>query len=144
MTLAPISPGSKSRKVVLPAGKWFDFYTGQLVGEAEVVEVTPALDEIPLFVKDGGLVPMIEGRLFAPGPDEVLPLEVRHYGEKPGGILLYDDDGETFGYERGEYSWTRLTVQRDEDGAWKERVTPDPNGKHWRYSRVTWTFMPSR
>lgn len=144
LLVAPISPGSKSRKVVLPAGKWFDFYTGQPVGEGEVVEVTPALDEIPLFVKDGGLVPMIGDRLFAPGPEEVLSLEVRHYGEKPGETTLYDDDGETFGYERGEYSWTRLTVQRDEDGAWKGRETPDPNGNGWRYSDVKWTFMTSR
>ncbi|MGH9159981.1 MAG: TIM-barrel domain-containing protein [Vicinamibacteraceae bacterium] len=144
LLVAPISPGARSRKVVLPAGTWFDFYTGRLVGEAEVVEVTPALDEIPLFVKDGGLVPMIGDRLFAPGPDEVLPLEVRHYGGKPGEIALYDDDGETFEYERGEHSWTRLSVRRDESGVWKETITPDANGKRWRYSEVKWTFMTSQ
>jgi alpha-D-xyloside xylohydrolase len=57
---------------------------------------------------------------------------------------VYDDDGETFDYERGDRSWTRLSVERDATGAWKGTVTPDASGKRWRYSGVTWTFMPPR
>ena len=95
---------------MLPAGKWYDFYTGKLAGESETIEVTPALGEIPLFVKDG-----------EPGPDDrrppvgarratrCSPLEVRHYGEQPGKLALYDDDGETFDYERGDARWTQLS-----------------------------------
>ena len=141
LLVAPIAPGAKTRTVVLPAGKWFDFHTGALVGENEKVEVRPALSETPVFVKDGGLVPMVGERFHAPGPNEVLPLEVRHYGEKAGRMALYDDDGETFDYERGERSWTGLAVERDASGAWKGSVTPDPQGKKWRYSDVRWTFM---
>jgi alpha-glucosidase (family GH31 glycosyl hydrolase) len=144
LLVAPIAPGAKTRKVVLPAGRWFDFHTGRLVGEGETIEITPALGETPVFVKDGALVPMIGDRLYAPGPDEALALEVRHYGEKPGAFLVYDDDGETFDYERGERTWTRVSAARDASGAWKGTVTPDPNGKRWRYSDVTWTFMPVR
>ena len=105
------------------------------------MEVTPPLSQIPLFVKDGGLVPMIEGRQWAPGPEEVLALEVRHYGQRAGTTSVYDDDGVTFDYERGEYSWTRLEATRDASGAWSGRVTPDANGKRWRYSEVRWRFM---
>jgi alpha-glucosidase (family GH31 glycosyl hydrolase) len=141
LLVAPIAPGAKRRSVVLPAGKWFDFHTGRLAGANQTIEVTPALSEMPIFVKDGALVPMIADRLFAPGPDDVLPLEVRHYGSEPGTFSVYDDDGETFDYERGERTWTRLAVARDAGGALKGSVTPDPNGKRWRYSDVTWTFM---
>jgi alpha-D-xyloside xylohydrolase len=144
LLVAPIAPGTKTRRVVLPGGKWFDFYTGRAVGEDGTIEVTPALSRIPLFVKDGGLVPMTGDRLFAPGPDDVVPLEVRHYGEQPGAMSLYDDDGETFDYERGERTWTRLSVARDATGAWKGTVTPDANGKRLRYSDITWTFMTAR
>jgi hypothetical protein len=59
-------------------------------------------------------------------------------------MALYDDDGETFDYERGERTWTSLTVTRDASGAWRGTVTPDPNGKKWHYSDVTWTSMPPR
>jgi alpha-glucosidase (family GH31 glycosyl hydrolase) len=144
LLVAPIAPGAKSRRVVLPRGKWFDFYTGRLAGENTTIEVTPSTAEIPVFVKDGGLVPMTADRFFAPRPDETLPLEVRHYGEQPGSMLLYDDDGETFEYERGDRTWTRLSVARDAAGAWAGTVTPDTNGRSWRYSSVTWTFMTGR
>ena len=68
LLVAPIAPGAKTRKVVLPAGKWFDFYTGRLAGEGETIEVTPPLSQIPLFVKDGGLVPMIAATSVRPRP----------------------------------------------------------------------------
>ena len=141
LLVAPIPPGVKTRKVVLPPGRWYDFYTGRLAGEGQTIEVTPPLSRIPLFVTDGGLIPLIPERQWAPGRDEVLPLEVRHYGERPGRLVLYDDDGETFAYERGEHSWTALNVTRDARGAWQGSVTPDPRGRRWRYSDLTWTFM---
>src|SRR4029077_20806286 len=75
LLVAPIAPGARSRKVVLPAGKWFDFYTGGLVGEGRTIEVTPPLSQTPVYVKDGGLVPMIGERQWAPEPGESLPLE---------------------------------------------------------------------
>ena len=109
LLVAPIAPGIQSRKVVLPAGKWFDFYTGRLAGENETIEVTPPLSQIPVFVKDGSLVPMIGDRVYAPRSEDVLALDVRHYGDRPGTISVYDDDGETFEYERGDRSWTRLS-----------------------------------
>ena len=141
LLVAPIAPGARSRRVVLPAGRWFDFYTGALAGEHETIEVAPPLSQIPVFVRDGGLVPMIAARQFAPGPDDVLPLEVRHYGTSPGAMQLYDDDGETFDYERGERSWTRLEAVRDDTGAWKGTITPDSTGQRWRYGPVRWTWM---
>jgi alpha-D-xyloside xylohydrolase len=141
LLVAPIAPGARTRKVVLPAGKWFDFQTGRLAGEQQTIEIAPALSDTPVFVKDGALVPLIADRLHAPGPDEVLALEVRHYGVRPGSLDVYDDDGETFDYERGDRSWTRLSAARDASGAWKGSVTPDPDGKRWRYSSVTWRFM---
>jgi alpha-D-xyloside xylohydrolase len=144
LLVAPIAPGTKARTVVLPAGKWFDFYTGQLAGENQTITVTPPLSQIPLFVKDGGLVPMIAERRYAPGPQDVVALEVRHYGEQPGASRLYDDDGETFDYERGERTWTRLAATRDPTGAWHGEVTPDVSGKAWRYTPVSWTFMTPR
>jgi len=110
--VAPMFAGEESREVILPAGRWYDFYSGELAGEEEVIVITPGLDLIPLFVKDGAIVPMLKGdRMRMPVPGEVLPLEIRHYGEKGGSIRLYDDDGSSFNYEQGEYSWTELKVE---------------------------------
>ena len=141
LLVAPIPPGVKSRSVVLPAGRWYDFYTGRLVGENQTIEVTPPLSQIPLFVRDGSLVPLVGERQWTAAAGEILPLEVRHYGEQPGALALYDDDGETFDYETGDYSWTQLSVTRDGQSGWRGSVTPDKNGRKWHYSAVSWTFM---
>jgi len=141
LLVAPIPPGVKSRKVLLPAGKWYDFHTGKLAGANETIEVIPSLAAIPVFVKDGALIPMISGRLTAPAAGETVALEIRHYGEAPGRLSLYDDDGETFNHEKGDYSWTGLAVARDATGKWVGTVTPDANGKTWSYGEVTWTFV---
>ena len=57
--VAPMFNGQEKREVVLPKGKWYDFYSGDFVGEHEVISIEPGLDQIPLFVKDGGIIPMI-------------------------------------------------------------------------------------
>jgi len=140
--VAPIAPGATSRDVVLPAGKWYEFKTGAFVGENQKITISPSLGDIPLFVKDGALIPMIVGdRQHAPVAGERVALEVRHYGELPGSLVLYDDDGETFAFERGEFSRTGLSVARDGAGRWAGSVAPDAHGRSWSYSEVVWTFM---
>ncbi|MCC5936865.1 MAG: DUF5110 domain-containing protein [Lunatimonas sp.] len=144
LLVAPMFEGETTRQVVLPAGRWYDFYSGEFVGEGEVITVTPGLDKIPVFVKDGALIPLTDARLHAPGNGEKYNLEVRHYGEKPGEYLLYDDDGETFDYERGAYSWRRLSVTRQKNGSWKGEVSNPEKGKPNNLSTVSWRFMTAR
>jgi alpha-D-xyloside xylohydrolase len=141
LLVAPIAPGVATRTVVLPPGRWYDFYTGKLAGDGGTIEVSPPLSQIPLFVRDGGLIPLLPERQWAPGRDEIVALEVRHYGEQPGELTLYDDDGETFDYERGEFSWTKLRASKDASGAWYGEVIRDKDTRLWHYSTVTWRFM---
>lgn len=56
LLVAPLFAGEEERQVVLPQGKWYDFYTGKLVGEGEIITVKPGLDKIPVYVKDGGII----------------------------------------------------------------------------------------
>ena len=134
--------GEKSREVYLPQGKWYDFYTGKEVGENQVITVTPALDKIPLFVKDGALIPMVPPHRQAPKAGETLPLTVRHYGTASGSFQLYDDDGLTFDFEKGSYSFTRLTVNKAADGKLKGDMAAPATGKPFGYSKeIKWDFM---
>lgn len=139
---APMFAGQRTRKVYLPEGRWYDFYTGELAGENQVIEVTPGLDKIPLFVKDGALIPMITARRQAPAIDEKLKLVIRHYGQAPGKLVLYDDDGLTFNYEKGDYTLTEFTTARDREGMWKGFVKRPEKGKPFGYQKeVQWVFM---
>ena len=139
LLVAPVFAGQKSRKVILPKGKWYDFYTGNFIGEEEIVEVKAKLNEIPLFVKDGGIIPLTGARLHAPKKDEKLDLEVRHYGTLPGSFLLYDDDGETFDYEKGAYSWTTLDVASKNDALVGKALRVQKT--IFNYGDISWKFM---
>jgi alpha-glucosidase (family GH31 glycosyl hydrolase) len=139
--VAPMFAGEESREVLLPPGKWYDFYTGELAGEEEVITLTPGLDRIPLFVKDGAIIPMLkEERTRMPVEGEKLALEIRHYGEEPGTFTLYDDDGVSFNYEEGKYSLTELRVSREGSS-----LTPGMNVSNEAFFYYTsdpvWVFM---
>ncbi len=138
LLVAPLFAGEVERTVVLPKGKWFDFYTGELAGEGEIITVSPG-KQIPVFVKDGGIVPLWPPVSKIDGQKH--PLEIRHYGDKPGTFSLYDDDGETYGYEKGEYTRIEITVSVDKQGA-KNGVINIPGGKQvWSFSEYNFRFM---
>lgn len=138
--VAPMIAGETSRKVVLPKGKWFDFWTGKLAGEGGTITVSATLDQIPLFVRDGGIIPLmaaVNNVRLATGPT---PLEVRHYGSQEGSYALYDDDGETFDYEKGVSSRQELRVVRDGGTLTGEALAAKGPWKS-RYSGFAWRFM---
>ena len=141
LLVAPMFEGETTRKVVLPTGKWFDFYTGDLVGDGEVITVTPGLEKIPVFVKDGGIVPMTDPKLHAPAKGEKYNLEIRHYGKLPSEYLLYDDDGESFDYEKGDYSWRKLSVSVHKNGKLTGSVSKAEKDKPDNLGQITWKFM---
>jgi alpha-glucosidase (family GH31 glycosyl hydrolase) len=139
LLVAPLFAGQKGRDVVLPPGDWFDFHSGKAVGGGEVIHVTAKLSEIPLFVRDGGIIPMAPPLLNS-GELTGAPLEIRHYGNKVSSTRLYDDDGQTFDHEAGDHRWYRLSAFKDGQGAWKgsmETISgdfpPSFGKKHWRF-----------
>lgn len=135
--VAPVFAGETSRKVILPQGKWYDFYTGKYVGEGEIIEVTPGKD-IPVYVKNGGIIPMIPPVIAIDG--KKMPLEIRHYGDKSGHYSLYDDDGETFDYENGEF--TRIDIKVEvKDGKKEGKVIIPEVANVWSYDGYEFKFM---
>ncbi|MHA8097718.1 TIM-barrel domain-containing protein [Aquirufa aurantiipilula] len=140
--VAPMFAGEKTREVYLPEGKWYDFYTGKLAGENQKIQISPSLDKIPLFVKDGALIPMVPVHRQAPKDGQAFALEIRHYGQKAGTWKLYDDDGRTFNFEKGAHSWTEFGVKQGSNGqleAYPKQVSPKSNFGY--LPEITWTFM---
>ena len=137
LLVAPLFAGQKSRKVLLPQGKWFDFYTGEFVGDGQEITVTPGLDKIPVYVKDGAIIPMMESRLHAPAKDEKVNIELWHYGGMDGKYLLYDDDGETFDYEKGIFSWRKIEVTKNKKDQWEYSISKAEKGKPDNIGKVT-------
>lgn len=141
LLVAPLFTGQTSRKVVLPKGKWYDFYTGELAGDGEVITVSPGIGRIPVYVKDGGIIPMMRAVLRAPAAGEKYDLEIRYYGTKPGRYMLYDDDGETYDYEKGVFSWREIKVAPDKKGKPSGIISKPEKGKPDNVGVVTWKYM---
>ena len=94
-----VKPEQTERNIILPPGKWYDFYTGNYAGNGEAITISIGeKDPMPLFVKDGALIPLQEDGSMI----------IRRYGKTGGRFELYEDDGGTFAYERGEYRFTTM------------------------------------
>ncbi|NLR62538.1 glycoside hydrolase family 31 protein [Chitinophaga polysaccharea] len=142
LLVAPMFAGQTERKVILPQGKWYDFYTGEYVGNGSIIVAKPGLDKIPLYVKDGGIIPMIPPVLHTPAPGEQFPLEVRHYGEAESASVLYDDDGESYDYQQGKYMQYQLSAKKNKQGKWQEKVViENKQGVKQAYKDIKWRFM---
>jgi alpha-glucosidase (family GH31 glycosyl hydrolase) len=84
---------------------------------------------------------MMKARLHAPKPGEKVDLEIRFYGSKPSKYQLYDDDGETFNYEKGEYTFRTIKVDKDAAGVLNGTISAAAKGKPNTVGEVKWRFM---
>jgi alpha-glucosidase (family GH31 glycosyl hydrolase) len=102
--VAPVClAGVSHRTTYLPAGSWWDYWTNERVegGRDETREVS--LDVLPLYVKAGTILPLGPVKQYT-GQASSEPLLLRIYPGADGSMSLYQDDGVSFGYQRGEYS----------------------------------------
>ena len=141
LLVAPLFKGQSEREVILPKGNWYDFYTGKLAGNGEVIKIKCGLDQIPVFVKEGGIIPMMPPLLHAPAAGEKYDLEIRFYGNQSGKYQLYDDDGETFDYEKGVFAWREILVAPDKKGKLAGSISKAEKGKPDNIGKVSWKMM---
>ena len=116
LMLAPVlDEGRVRREVYLPRGGWADYWTGALHEGPLVLEADAPLERIPLFVRQGAILPCSEpvahSELQADAP---LRLELFASGEESA-LELYEDEGDGFGHERGVFSRIRYALRRDGD-----------------------------
>jgi alpha-D-xyloside xylohydrolase len=92
LLVAPAFAGESSRNVYLPEGEWFDYWTGKLHSGKQSVRLDVPLDQIPIFVKSGTLLPLAEPTLHTDDPAS-WRLTVQVYGNGRTPAKLYEDDG---------------------------------------------------
>jgi alpha-glucosidase len=105
--VAPVESDKEFVKVYLPEGNWHYLYNGQpYAGNAEIVVECP-LRRLPVFVKAGSIVPMQPAGRNTQVTQELLDLHV--YTGADAKFTYYEDDGSTFGYQRGEYATREIS-----------------------------------
>ncbi|HIE38067.1 MAG TPA: DUF5110 domain-containing protein, partial [Anaerolineae bacterium] len=109
LLVAPVlEEGARERAVYLPAGAWYDFWTDVRYEGPAWIEVEAPLSCTPLFVRAGSVLPLgpavdYVGQRAAPPP-------TLHVYPGGGTGWLYEDDGESQAYRRGEYRLARFTL----------------------------------
>ena len=143
---------AKSTSVYLPAGQWYDFFTGKSYEGRQDITLSTTISTIPIFVRAGSIIPM-GGDLQSTAQRDWSQLELRVYPGADASFTFYEDDGETYAYEQGQYTeipitWNdrkhQLTIGKAQGqyaGAQKNRqftiVLPNGTSKTVTYSGKT-------
>lgn len=88
--------------VKLPPGDWYDFWTAKRYTDADQLSLRPKLDELPLYVRAGAIVPM-QSVIQHTAETPAGPLQLRVYPGDDCRGALYQDDGHSYGYQKGEF-----------------------------------------
>jgi len=103
---------SYTKKVYLPAGNgWYDFWTNAFYEGGQWIDADASIDKMPLFVKEGSILPMGAVTQHVVKKEEIT---WRVYGGKDCTYTLYQDDGDGYGYEKGQYSLELYTWSETE------------------------------
>lgn len=103
------TPDHKLEKsVYLPDADWYDFWTGKKFNGGNTISTPSPLEIMPLFVPSGTILPLGPVKMWHDEkPDD--PIELRIYPGKDGAFTLYEDSGDGYDYENGEYSEIRFS-----------------------------------
>ena len=102
--MSPVyTQGATSRTVYLPQATWYDFWTGEKQDGGKRIQADAPLDKLPLYVRAGSIVPMgpkMEWTTEKPAD----PIELRIYTGADGDFTLYEDENDSYRYEKGVHA----------------------------------------
>jgi alpha-glucosidase/alpha-D-xyloside xylohydrolase len=131
LLIAPVvEKGAMVRRVYLPAGTWFDWWTGEKLVGRRWIERPVNLETMPIYVRAGTVLPLDPVRQYVAQPVSE-PTTLRVYPGADGAFTLYDDDGQSLGYLHDAdptMVWIRF---RWDDKARRLTIESDPRMKKW-------------
>ena len=114
LLVAPVlEEGATEREVSLPKGDWFDYWTGHKFAGGHAVNLPVTIDSIPIFVRAGGFIfrqPVVQYTAQMPGK----PLRVLVAPANESESSLYEDDGESLDYRKGDFMKRRFHQVRND------------------------------
>ena len=111
--VAPMADGQKvaMQETWLPPGEWIEYETGTLLSGPARIERPFALDQIPLYVRAGAIVPT-GPRMKRVGEKPVDPLILNIYPGSEGKVSVYEDAGNDQKFKGGEFAFTDVEFSR--------------------------------
>jgi alpha-D-xyloside xylohydrolase len=106
--VAPVTAqGETTKRVYLPAGAdWYNYWSHERYHGGQTITVAAPIDEMPLFVRAGSIIPIGSQVLDAEQKQSIAKVEI--WPGRNADFDLYQDDGTTYAYENGDYRLTHL------------------------------------
>lgn len=107
-----LEKGAVTKKVYLPKGSiWYDWNDNYRCYEGgQTIEVPVTLDSIPMFVREGAIIPMAKNQLMSMEKDAVTKLHLILAPGKESSMTVYDDDGKSNSFINGEFRKTTISM----------------------------------
>ncbi len=108
------SRGFFRKKAYFPAGsRWLGLETSDIVEPRQARHLEIPLERIPVYLKEGAIIPSQPvGKVLGTAVPEELHFDCLPAVDGVSEFMLYEDDGESMGYEKKEFAWTRIKVAR--------------------------------
>jgi alpha-D-xyloside xylohydrolase len=133
MLVAPVVEGESKRRIYLPEGDWYDFWSSKkYTGKAEYTFEVP-LDQIPVFIKAGTILALAQPTLHTDDPDS-FKLTAFVFGENIKNAVLFEEDGSL----DPELKEVRLVWDNKTQ---KGHVERDGKPSDLQYSVIDWKFV---
>ncbi len=129
---APFIDGASTRSIYFPKGTWYDFNTNKKYEGGQAYSITMSLDELPMFIKEGTILPLAKPVEFIT-PSTVFEINCKVYGSPKQSIKLLEDDSYNLDYESGKYGWAEISW----DGK-KGKITRNGNYSKKVYTILSW------
>ncbi len=114
MMIAPVTQyEARERVVYLPDGEWYNFWTNERVNGGNSITAEAPIDEMPIFVRAGSIIPFGAKVQYATEPNSE-PTVLKIYAGEDGEYSLYIDDNTSYDYENGDFSEINISYDDDE------------------------------
>ncbi len=113
LLVAPVlKPGIKTMRVYLPAGTWYDFWTGKRLAGKRVIKADIKEDRIPVYVKAGAVLPTVDVVQHTGEMRKLNHLELSVFAAAEGSSTFYWDAGEGYGYQAEQYTERTYSISQ--------------------------------
>jgi len=129
---APVlAAGARSRAVQLPQGLWVERATGRRYKGGRAILAAAPLEEMPLYVRGGSIIPgWLPALNTASRERGTLYLDLYPEPGLERSFTLYEDDGESYGFERGQHCHWRLRLGCEAGGGRASLSLDEPQGPY--------------
>lgn len=137
--------GARQRSTYLPAGTgWYDFYDNRHFTGGRTVVVQAPLNRIPVFVREGAIVPIGPDIQYT-GEKPEAPLTILVYTGRDGSFSLYEDEGTNYNYEHGAFCRVSFSYdERKRQLTIRRRVGDFPGMPQTRIFNIRWISASSQ